>query len=69
MSRSASRGKVATFHADVSFPCPFCSGTVSASAREGAVVHTMPVCAKFDVLDAIAFMEACNDEKIKQRAN
>lgn len=75
MSRKASRGKVATFGkatstftTDVDFPCPFCTGTVSASVKACAVMHTMPICVTFDRLQPEEFMHACNVEVAKRKA-
>lgn len=45
---------------DVEFKCPFCGGKVAATKEKGSVVHTVPTCKKFDDLDPIDFMHACN---------
>ncbi len=57
-----------TFVAEVTLPCPFCSGTVSADrgneseGRPGGVVHTLPVCKRFNDLEPDAFLVAVNTE-------
>jgi hypothetical protein len=50
----------ANFKADVSFLCPFCLvGFVSASKEQMAVMHTMPMCARFEKEEPDVFLESC----------
>lgn len=45
------------------FPCPFCAGKFSASAEPPAVLHTLPVCAKFTELEVDEFLIAAREAR------
>lgn len=51
---------------DVDINCPFCGRRFIAS-ENGTVLHYMPMCEKFEQLDPVEFLKACNDEIAKKR--
>jgi hypothetical protein len=52
----------------VTVRCPFCRGTVTASAEAGAICHTMPTCKAFDdEPDPIEFLKRVNLERANRR--
>lgn len=54
-------GDVETFKAQVTFTCPFCKGEVHAGSDaegRGGVLHTLPMCEKFEAMEPDVFMEA-----------
>lgn len=48
------------FAAEVEFKCPFCGRTVAASSKEGAVLHAVPMCEKFEKLEPDEYMHQVN---------
>lgn len=47
-----------TVQTDVEVRCQFCPGTWWASAEDGCVIHTQPICEKFRRLEPDEFVKA-----------
>lgn len=43
--------------------CPFCGSSIGASGEPPAVMHAMPLCDRFIVLDADAFLQAVREAR------
>lgn len=56
-----------TIEGDFLGKCPFCSGTISASVENCAVMHTLPMCHEFESKDPLEFVKACNVKKANER--
>jgi hypothetical protein len=44
--------------------CPFCSGRVSISRNPNAVMHSMPMCAKFEAEEPLMFLHNMRVAKV-----
>jgi hypothetical protein len=57
------------FKAVREFACPFCGLRVAVSVQPCAVLHAVPMCDRFEHLEPVDFMRACNDELERRRLN
>jgi hypothetical protein len=47
-----------------SFVCPFCKGKVHVDVSDDpGLIHELPTCQRFDLLEPDAFLEAVNNEQ------
>lgn len=53
-------GETVTVNDAVSFLCPFCSLTATASLDPPSIFHAMPMCAEFEAMDVVSYMRAVN---------
>lgn len=48
--------------------CPFCGGQISAAMEEGGVMHTFPMCPKFEAIDVLEFIAAVREARERKVA-
>jgi len=51
----------------IDFVCPFCGASCSTSLEQGAVLHRVPMCARFARLGPVEFLRAVNDHIAQRR--
>lgn len=49
------------FKDGVDFICPFCKARCTVSREKESIVHTLPMCEKFEQLDPADYLQAVND--------
>ena len=49
-----------TIHTATAFTCPFCGRQAGVSTHPSAVIHALPMCAKFDQLEPADYLAAVN---------
>lgn len=68
--RFSLQGQV-SFDAKLTLKCPFCSGTISADDGKETgtmgVVHTMPMCERFEKLEPDRFLAVVNAELLRRK--
>lgn len=53
-------GETITVKDPVSFTCPFCSRTATASLDPPSVFHALPMCDQFQNMDVVSYLRAVN---------